>query len=271
MRLESRVKEGEVIGFLVDLDAILDTRLGLMDVLSPETAVKLVANPLYFRRKTDHLETVCGFPNATFEEAWKTRTKEVLAHSINTPALDMLHYSVMEAEHRAATHPAFSGVRVDINIYPYVLDEEECNCLALSIAQRAGWKAPIRLLNQPPYYFQPKLIKADYSVMMLYNVNEWLAVHKTALTGYDRMPQVTLYLPRLMPEETVPSDIGDWRKYGAKQPIDIFEAVTYACAEFVSLEFIPINHFCIAYPGVNDIPVDPEAVKAMFGSPAETA
>lgn len=271
MRLESRPKDGQVIGFLVDLDFILDTRLGLMDVLSPESAVKLVANPAYFRRKTNHFEALCGFPNAEFEAAWKSRTKEVLAHSINTPALDLLHYSVMEAEHRAATHPAYSGVRVDINIHPYDLNEEERNCMALSIAQRAGWHAPIRIVNQPPFYFDPKMVREDYDVMMLYNVQEWLDAHKATLTGFDRMPGVSLYLPRLMPEEKVPSDIGDFRKFGAKMPVDIFEAVTYACAEFIGLEFVPINHFCIAFPGVNDIPSDPEALKAMFEATPPTA
>lgn len=264
MRLESRLKDGQVIGFLVELDAILDTRLGLMDVLHPETAVKLVSNPKYFQRKTDHFEALCEYPDAAFEAAWATRTKEVLAHAINTPALDLLHYSVMEAEHRAATHPAFSGVRVDINIYPYVLDEDERNCMALSIAQRAGWKAPIRIVNQPPHYFAPKMVKEDYDVLLLYNAKAWLEMHKDALTGFDRMPGVTLYLPRLMPEEKVPAEIGDFRKYGAKLPVDIFDAVTYACAEFIALEFVPINHFCIAYPGVNDIPRDPAALKAMF-------
>jgi hypothetical protein len=271
MRLETRAKDGQVIGFLVELDVILDTRLGLMDVLHPETAVKLISNPTYFRRKTDHFEALCGYPDKAYEEAWKTRTKEVLAHSINTPALDMLHYSVLEAEHRAATHPAFSGVRVDINIYPYDLNEEERTCMALSIAQRAGWKAPIRIVNQPPQYYDPKMVKEDYDVMMLYNVNAWLDAHKVALTGFDRIPGVTLYLPRLMPEEKVPTEIGDWRKYGAKMPVDIFEAVTYACAEFIALEWVPINHYCIAYPGVNDIPADEAALKAMFEASVPTA
>jgi hypothetical protein len=267
--LETKPRDGQVIGFLVEIDAILDTRLGMMDVLHPESAVRLVQNRNYFHRLTDKFEGLCGFPDLSFRAAWKGRTKDVLLHSLNTPSLDLLHFSVMEAEHKAATHPMYSGVRIDVNVYPYDLTMEERECMAASIAQRAGWKAPIRIIRQPPYFFHPQMVKEDYSVMMLYNYREWLEIHKEALTGFHRMPGVTLFLPRLQPEERIPSEIGDFRRLGARQPVDIFEAVTYACTEFVSLEFIPINHFCIAYPGLNDIPVTIEGTVAAFEKPLD--
>jgi hypothetical protein len=261
--LVARPKEGRVVRFLVELDAIQDTRLGLMDLLDPEAAVRLVANPDYFTRVIDKFEPLCGMDDDIFQEAWKKRTKEVLKHSINTLVLDMIHYQVVEVEYRSVDDPTLAGALVDVNIYPYQLDRDEQTGLLMALAQRIGTQAQIRLVNQPPRYYTPALVKQEYYAMVLYNHNEWFAAHQAELFSDMgvKMPGVTLYAPQLVRSEMPPAELQDFTKHGFRKDVGVFDVMARGMAGLVGLEYLPINQYCIAFPGVNGIPkVDPSLI-----------
>ena len=254
-RREPHRKPGAVFRFLVDIEAIVDTRLGLMDYLDPDCAVRLVSNPDYFTRVQDKFQPLCGIPEAIWKEAWKTRgaTGEALKRAINTPAIDLVHYMVLEVEYRAINDPQISGAEVDLNIWPYTLSDEERLALAAALTQRVGWKAPINVICQPPQYFTPSLCKGSYYAMVLYDHDAWFKVHQSELFATTvGMPKVTMYAPRLAAKEIPPPDMCDFSKHGVKKKIDIFDAVAHGLSQYVGLEYLPVNQYCICYPGIND-------------------
>lgn len=256
-RPEPRPKGTRIIKFLVELDAILDTRVGLMDTLDPESAVKLVANPKYYERQVDKFEPLCGMDDDIWKQAWKTRGIETLKHSLNSPTIDLLHYMVTEVEFRAVEDPTLTGAMVDLNIYPYKLSPEEREALAMAVAQRVGVNAPIRIYNQPAEYFTPNLVRTEYYAMLMYDHNAWFKAHQRELFATELgIPAVTMYAPKLALEEMPPPELCDFTKHGARPGIDIFEAVAHGLQQYITLEYLPINHYCLAYPGVNGIPKD---------------
>lgn len=254
-------KGGRIVRFLVELEAILDTRLGLMDVLDPESAGRLIANPGYYTREVDRFEPLCGMDDDIYQEAWKQRDKTALMHSINTPVLDMVHYMVTEVEYLAVGDPTLSGAAVDVNIHPYKLSKEEVHELAVSIARRCGVHASIRILNQPMAYFTPQLCRHDYYAMVLYNHIAWFDAHQRELFAYPiGIPAVTMYAPRLG-KNLLPPELKDFSKHGMVKELDVFDAVAHSLQQFITLEYLPVNQFCIAYPGVNGF--ETEKIKDM--------
>lgn len=247
-------KAGQVIRFLVELDALLDTRLGLIDTLDPEAAVRLVSGIDYFQRSTESYEKSCGISDTVFKEAWAKRNKETLKHSLQTGLIHLLHCRVVEAERLSVSDPLIAGAHVEVTTYPYVLDEAEEYALAEAIAMCVGVHAPIELTHQPLAYYTPALLKKNYTFAFLYNHNEWLKAHANALNGGERAPSVTMYAPMLAYHSLPPAEISDYKGYGITAPVDPFEATSYALKEAINLEFVPVHFYCAVWPGINGVP-----------------
>jgi len=257
-RREGRSKPGMVFRFLVEIDAILDTRLGLMHHLDPDSAQRLVDNPAYFTRELDQFEPLCGMDDVLWKEAWKHRTVEALKSAINTPVIDLVHYMVLEAEYRAINDPQIAGAEVDLNIWPYQLNVEERHVMAAALTQRVGWKSPITVICQPPVYFTPGLVGNTYYAMVLYDHDAWFKAHQAELfAGEYGIPKVTLYAPRLAAKSMPPPELLDFTRHGITRKIDIFDAVAHALAQFIALQYLPVQQYCVCYPGINDSAMKP--------------
>lgn len=243
--------QGEIIRLLTELDALMDTRLGLMDTLDPQSAVRLVSNPDYFTRTEDRFEKLCGFPDAVYQEAWKQRTVDALRHSLISPSVDLVHFSVAEIEHRSLTDPATQGCELDVNTYPYLLTEEEQRGVMEALLLRIGINAPIRLLYEPPSFFTPELIRKRYAGMILYNHNAWLEAQGEKLfAGVMGIPNVTLVAPKLAKDTMPDPAMYDFKAHGVKRDIDPFDASAHVLSQFIHLEFVDVGHFCLAHPGI---------------------
>lgn len=239
-----------ILRLLTELDALLDTRAGLMDLLSPEHAVKLISNPAYYERDTDDFEALCGFPNDVYRHAWKNRTSEVLKHSLNTPAVDLVHYGLVEAERRSVNDPTISYVAVDINEYPYKLTEAERRAFAQALVRVLGVKSVIRMIYAPPAAITPEKIRDEngepYSGMILYNHVAWFQAHWERLLQVS-IPRVTLVAPKLWPEK--PLDDYDLTVEGMGR-VDPWHQATAPLLQHIGLEYVEVRHYCIAHPAV---------------------
>lgn len=231
------------IRLLTELDALLDTRLATVDKLDPEAAVRLVANPTYFERIRDDFEPLCGIEEAAYQAAWKTRDVETLQHALVCPTIDLVHFALLDLERRAITDPAITGVALDVNVWPYQLTEAEAHDIALAIAQRAGYRSPIRLLCQPMAYFTPSLIKDQYAGLIFYNHNEWFTCHAEELLLQVGIPQVTLVAPKLV-NDRLPTD--EELDYGTEVKRDAYEITSFMMTPHVGLEYVDVLHYCVA-------------------------
>lgn len=232
-----------VIRLMVELEAVLDTRLGTVDKLDPEAAVRLVANPAYFERTKDEFEPLCGIDEKTYQAAWAARDIETLQHSLVCPAIDLVHYSLLDLERRSIVDPGITGVALDVNVWPYRLTDGEAHDIALAIAQRAGYQAPIRMMCEPPAFFSPTHVKEHYAGMILYNHNAWFREHADELLMRVGIPQVTMVAPKLVHDRMPTEEELDFK---TEKKRDAYEITSFIMTPHVGLEYVDVLHFCVA-------------------------
>jgi hypothetical protein len=70
-----------------------------------------------------------------------------------------------------------------------------------------------------------------------------------------------MYVPKLA-AQLPPPELCDFTQHGWRKDVDIFDAFGQSMLGLVGLEYLPVNQYCIAFPGVNGIPpLDPSQVK----------
>lgn len=228
---------------LVELDAIMDTRLGLIDLLDPQAVNRAFTNPAYYKRNVDRFEPLCGVSDALFAQAWKDRTTEVLKHAMATPSLDFVHLGAIRLERSAMDDPTLDGVTVHVNIYPYAMSIEERSVLAQALSETIGLKATIELVRLPMEALTVTHCR-DYLGMVLYNYHDWFALHGEELLKRG-MPGVTMVVPKLYKDKPIARSELVYDGFGL---IDPFRDSSLPMLEYLALEFADIRHFCVALP-----------------------
>jgi len=122
----------------VDLDAILDTRLGTLYFLDKGLYdyYKGDGKDFYINRLIDEFEYI---PNNVFKYYYNLRNGETLKHSPLTPLLDVLTISVEDMiVKRLTADKNIKKLVIDVNIYPYVLKDETIENLKKIITAKIG-------------------------------------------------------------------------------------------------------------------------------------
>jgi hypothetical protein len=231
-----------IIRFLIELDAILDTRLGVMDNLDPEAAVRLIGNPAYYTRMIDHMEPLCGISEEAYQAAWKARSVNDLSHASVTPIVELIHCEVLALEAKQGLDPTLEGVELVINLYPYLVSADEEKAIGKAILSMIGSKSPVRFVRLSPKELSPEIVRRDYSGLFLYNHHDWLLTHGDELTRRG-VPRVTLVAPKLC-YGRVPSE--EEQKLDVDKPMDMWRFMELMSSELVGLAFQDVGHFSTA-------------------------
>lgn len=231
---------------VTELDVLLDTRLGLIDTLDSAAAVRLFKNKAYYLRERDEFESLCGIPQGLYEERWKHRNMQVLRHSINTPATDLVHYGLAQLEHRSVSDPEIEGVSLVVNAYPYQPTKAEAHALEIAIARVAGIQSTVKLIYEPWEAFTVKRCRG-YTGLVLYNHLDWFKLHWEELFSLG-MPQVTMVVPKLIRGEGITGEM--LHVDGLGRELNPWSDGALSMLEYVGLEFVDVKHFCIAHPKV---------------------
>lgn len=243
---------------LVELDALLDTRLPTMGSISPEAAVEASKDERYFNRLIDDFTEINGIGKDAFREAYRRRNAEIVHASVITEIPFILHELVLNLEKEKRDTPFVSRVKVEVNIYPYEFDEEECDLIALAVMSRCGHETEVKCVRISPQELTPTICKSRYSGLILYNFRDWMEHH---LEGFKqvKMPRVSVMAPALYYDE-VPKDdafVGD----GIAEHINAFQLSEVGCIELFALSLLPACNFSMArIPGhyaPKPVPVEP--------------
>lgn len=230
---------------LTHLDALLDTRLGTLDRLDSVAALKAFKNPAYYTRSVDRFAPICGIDDTLYQGLWEARDTETLKHSLHTPVTDLLHYGLVRMERDAITDPTLDGVLLEVNVYPYQLTQAETHAFALAIAQCAGVHAGVRMIDES---WQDLTVERcrDYNAMVLYDHHSWFKHHWETLIKRG-MPQVSMIVPKLYLDQPIAPEM--LRVEGIGE-VDPWEQGRIPMLEYVGLEFVDVQHYCIAHPKV---------------------
>jgi len=228
---------------LVELDALLDTRLPTMGLISPQAAIDASQDERYFNRLIDDFTEVNGIGKDAFRQVYAKRDADVVRASVITEIPFILHELVLNLEAEARDTPFVSRVKVEVNIFPYEFDEEEKDLIALAVMSRCGIETEVRCVRIAPQHLTPQFCKGRYSGLILYNFRDWMEHH---LEGFKqvKMPRVSVLAPALY-YDVVPSDdafVGD----GIAEHINAFQLSEVGCIELFALSLLPSNNFSMA-------------------------
>lgn len=247
-------------GILVELDALLDTRIATLASLSKEAAIQALEGEYHTRPSDefDHLQSIVT--DEEYQEAYRNRTVDVLRASLITPMNFLLSEMVkrLEKVHVYAQTRAES-VEVTINVYPYQLTAEEMEDIAIAVYARTGYITPIKTISIPPQQQTIDWINREgYVTLIVYNFQEWADGVLAVLDKHpENAPGVTLLVPGLL--KTVkgipkPEEMVD----GAGNQTNPFEATSMLLAEVIGIDFLPVELFSIIPPDFGDNPDVPK-------------
>lgn len=190
---------------LIDLDVILDTRLGTLALLNSDAAKALlepVPYDAYINRNVDDwaLLSKGAVTNEAFKERYKRRDVDTLKASMLTNFVQLLTAITDDLERQMLHTPQVSSVELHVNHWPYELSDEEKTQFELCVSSYAGVYTTVKMVNYPPEAITPNFLDKRIAGYITYSFNEWLSHHHYALTQKS-IPQVVLMAAALFIKE----------------------------------------------------------------------
>ncbi len=228
---------------LVELDALLDTRLPTLGSIHPQFAVKASEDKRYYGRIIDDFTEICGVDKHQFRQTYEARSMDILRASLITEIPFILNELVTKLEREAIDTPFLSRVKVEINCYPYELDADEKEGIALAVSARCGQEAEVSCVWLTPEQMTPAFLKMRYSGMFIYNFRTWMEKQMKAFESV-KMPRFTVMAPALFYDEIPGPD--EFAKDGIAAEITAFQLTEVGLTELFSLTLLPAANFSMA-------------------------
>lgn len=187
---------------LIDMDCLLDTRLGTVATLSAEAANHLVGSDLYWVRENDEWEALTGglVTNDAFRDAYAQRDHHVLKKSVVSGIPSMLLRILTEHNVNLRDGLGTKDLGIEINLWPYEFSDEERDTLEAILRGFTYRDLPITFCSRPHDTITPVILKERYAAWIMYDFQAWMKRHCFAV-GKEACPDVTLIVPRLFEKD----------------------------------------------------------------------
>jgi hypothetical protein len=221
---------------LVELDCLLDTRLGTCGLISAETTEAMLASGKYHSREIDVFD---GFDMEEFRRVYNRRDTNTLANSVATNLFKFLLEIIGQLSRQALARPYLDAVEVEVNTHPYTLSDAEKEMMVKVIAHRIRNLAKVSLVDIAPEKLDPKYCKASFGAMFMYDPWTWLNLQTDAFIT-TRLPEVLLYAPKLYTHKRPSDDELERLTKDAPHP---FLAAEMQSSPLVGLTLIDVAYF----------------------------
>lgn len=242
---------------VIDLDALLDTRLALISLLDAEWAAKVTSNQQDFNVYANRIDDEFEFLNlgkGGFKETWRTRVTDLLPISMATALTYDLKNIIVELIGNASMNPAMvSGIEITVNLWPYTdLSDVEIKGIVDAIDVHVGQLVDIKTICKSPQELTPRFFKDnDYVAYFTYDLEAWLNCQYNVV-GVDleaaKMPRFSVVAPFIVVnKEDLREAVTTEAPNG--ETVDIRTGIQFTFADFFKLEVTDIGLFSIASPG----------------------
>lgn len=239
-------KKGNTVqGIYIDLDCILDTRLGTCSRLLNGHVEKIIASGYHTRDKDIFL----GIDKNVFDEMYEKRDVVTLTLSKMTNIVKVLNKMIKELVAITGTQPIYNSVELYINFYPYKLDRDEIELIILCMKHWTDILIPIRFINKSNEELTPTWIENNIDTMFKYDYEQWLTAQ--TLNGNlnkKQLPEVHLIAPAIyrIDKEIKEDDIAHAIKdINDPNIVTCFNAVEKMATPLIDLNLIDIKYFSI--------------------------
>ena len=241
--------EEQVQGIYVDIDALLDTRIATLEFFDEKyleangvnpNITEAALNSNYFNREEDSFP---GISKDLFSQLYSMRNHHTLSKANYTNILGVIQDAVKKLTVQSYTTPFTSKITLTINVFPYILNEDEISVIKQTMTLYTASKAEIFVISKKPEELYPRDCQRDFSLMIKYNdYDKWLDEHaRTGALRINPLTNVTLLVPRLYLAR-IPTP-AERQKFKAEKT-DPFSLNEKYWRAIVELKCLPMNLFC---------------------------
>lgn len=224
----------ESLNILIELDALLDTRLTTLHGIS-ESCIDNNFYKRYVDRPNDYFP--CLKNKEEFFEKYKNRDKNVLKNSFRTQLHEYLRDIIHEASFNKNLGVMDQTVSITINTYPYDLSDQEKVFLAHVINRLIRHAGDVRFCTMTLEELTPSFLRENFNLIFYYDFLDWLDIHSSnGNLNKKACPNVVVHIPLLLRNDVTDQDI---REYFQKE--NPFELLIKATELFIKLAFLPIS------------------------------
>lgn len=178
---------------LIDLDALFDTRLGLLLSRHPEKYGKIDFE-IYRKRISDVIFSIVGVEN--WDGLWGERGLDALMQAQPTTLLLGELQRVLEAEKSAVAMSAPTEIpEITLNTYPYILSKEQSSEMVKQMRLvMPGFQ--IKIGRWCEKGLTPTVLRRSWDAWFTYDYYRWINCQGENLK--NRIPKFIIYRPALL-------------------------------------------------------------------------
>lgn len=221
---------------LVEIDSILDTRLGVLMDIVPDQVPSILADSYHDRL----WDVFPGVDLLTFQRRYNERDVSILKNSWSTPMADLMTDFVMKTLKQTLRTPFHKQPKIDINSYPYVLNDTDAEIIIAAVAAKTNQQCDVSMVSYSPSDLNPVFLKNHYEVVMMYDFQEWLEAH--AVSGIWKKytcPNVSVMAPLMVKNP----DSYD-KNMKIQNIFSDYETLSKTMAPYVDMQFLPLEAYC---------------------------
>lgn len=185
---------------LIDLDVLLDTRLGTIRQCFPECADEVTGSLKYWGRKHEDWSKLTSgrISNDVFNEAYAKRNEETLKASRLTGIIDYLIRLATSYQSSIQTEQQKHPFTLVLNLYPYQLDNETIEALELTLLSFhfSAMYVSIEVVNLSQQELTPDYLADNFTGYLTYHHLDYIQIHTQALIGQKELSFGTRPLSR---------------------------------------------------------------------------
>lgn len=226
---------------LVSLDALLDTRLATLFHLEPSQTEAMLSAGYRDRESDTWSELGFGFDHKEYLDAYRARDIETLKAARPTSIAPVINQITNSLGKAAIQAPMIERIHVDVNVYPYRMDDQLKEMIAGAVNEWVSVDAIVNIVDMPYSDITPMFLDRHYAAMILYEFDEWLGHHHEQLIECP-IPTVTVIAPALYLDKKPGKD--ELRMDGTDM-VSAFAALEMALIEYVSLTIMDVKYFSL--------------------------
>lgn len=226
----------------IDLDSLLDTRVGVVAVNEPEAATLLMQEPYWLRESDDFTELTEGkVTHGQFKEWWRTRDKRALKAARPTNIIRILEELSEALVLSQINLPFVAKTQYLVNYWPYKLEELEVKAIQQACEILTGNVVEVTMVNMSPFQLTPQWIKREVSLMVVYDYWAWMDAQKGNF-ALSPIPEVNLITPAISHNHVMSKEDRTIENFGEVNPFAISELLmsVYITVQMISPGFFSL-------------------------------
>lgn len=211
---------------LVDIDCLLDTRLGLVRTRYPEK-MQHIDGELYHKRMSEIWAKAVGISD--WDAEYAKRDVTVLANSRPTIFVDVLNEIIEQELIAIKLGQPTETPMLSINYAPYDLSPDERKEFGRAFSDIFPVIA-VEVVNRPIKTLDPLTLARNWDCWFMYDWYEWIRINMAKLQ--NRIPKFVINRPALFTSEMTP-EVAEALKELEGNP---FDELKRAMAEFITID-----------------------------------